>query len=142
LQPLVATADTRYFDFWVGTWQLLREDGAIDTTTSFVVKRSIHPAAYEEVWKQGGNISKAIRAWDKTNNRWGFVWISANGLFQVWDTMQSNGHWYLHRTFTVNNDTYRSRQGFLPQPDGTVLRVSEKSYDGIGWETRFQQRLK
>ena len=73
--------------------------------------------------------SVAIRAWDKTAKKWGFVWISDNGLYQVWETKKVGNDWYFYKKFTVGGDTYLSRQGFLPQPDGTVLRISEKTYD-------------
>jgi hypothetical protein len=136
--------DARHFDFWEGTWYLLKDDNTIDTTTWFKVHRSVNPASFLEEWKFGSNNMKsaAIRAWDKTNNKWGFVWISDNGLYQVWDSKKVDGHWFIYRRFTVNGDSYLSRQGFLPQPDGTVLRVSEKTYDEKTWETRFRQRLK
>jgi hypothetical protein len=52
------------------------------------------------------------------------------------------GQWYIYKQFTINGDTCLSRQDFIPQPDGTVLRVSEKTYDEKKWELRFKQRLK
>ena len=110
---------------------------------SFRVTRSVNAAAFEEKWQFGsGAESFALRAWDKTNNKWGFGWISDNGLFQVWDTRKVDGQWYIYKEFTIDGDTYLSRQGLLLQPDGTVLRVSEKTYDEKKWELRFSQRLK
>jgi hypothetical protein len=142
--PLVLNDDARYFDFWEGTWYVMKDDDTIDTTSYFRVRRSVHPASFIEEWQFGSNKMKstALRAWDKTNKKWGFVWVSDNGLFQVWDARKVDGHWYLFKTFTIKGDTYLSRQGFLPQPDGTVIRVSEKSYDEKSWELRFRQRLK
>lgn len=143
MNPLVLTEDAKYFEFWKGTWCVLKEDNTIDTTSYFKVKPSVNPAAFEEEWKFGSGMkSFAIRAWDKTNNKWGFVWVSGNGLFQVWDTRKVDGHWYIYKQFTVNGDTYMSRQSFILQPDGTVLRTSEKSYDEKKWEVRFSQRLR
>lgn len=140
---LVLNDDAKYFDFWEGTWHLLKDDNSVDTTVYFKVKRSVNAASFIEEWKfSDGLKSVAIRAWDKTNNKWGFVWISSNGLYQVWDTKKIDGHWYIYKNFTVNGDSYLSRQGFLPQADGTVIRISEKSYDEKIWEVRFKQRLK
>lgn len=143
VRPLVLTEDAHYFDFWEGTWYVVNDNNTIDTNSYFKVKRSVHPVAFEEEWqfKEVGK-SIAIRAWDKTNNKWGFVWVSGNGLYQVWDTKKVDGHWYIYKQFTINGDTYLSRQGFLPQADGTVIRVSEKSYDEKTWELRFKQRLR
>ena len=144
INPLVLTADAKYFDFWEGTWYLVNDDNSLDTTTYFKVKRSVNPAAFEEEWMLGEQKLKsiALRAWDKTNQKWGFVWVSSNGLYQVWDTKKVDGNWYIYKNFTINGDSYISRQGFLLQPDGSVLRISEKSYDEKKWETRFKQRLK
>jgi hypothetical protein len=141
--PLVLNTDAEYFNFWLGKWYLVKEDDSIDTAFYFQVKQSVHAAAFDEIWQFGsGQKSVALRAWDKSNNKWGFVWVSGNGLYQVWDSRKIDGHWYIYKEFTVNNDTYMSRQAFLPQSDGTVLRISEKSYDEKTWELRFKQRLK
>jgi hypothetical protein len=134
--------EAKYFDFWVGTWYQLKEDNSLDSTTYFKVVTSVNPSSFLEEWHFAGMSSIAVRAWDKTNNKWGFVWVSDNGLYQVWDTKKVNGNWYIYKQFTVDGDTYISRQGFLRQVDGTVLRISEKSYDGEKWELRFQQHLK
>lgn len=142
-KPFAPEGEANYYNFWVGTWVLLKDDNTLDTTTYFMVKKGVHPSSFTEEWKFGnGSKSMAIRAWDKTNNKWGFVWVSDNGLYQVWDTKKVNEHWYLYKQFTINGDTYLSRQGFIPQADGTVLRISEKTYDEKTWEVRFKQRLK
>lgn len=138
-KPLVLTDDAHYFDFWEGTWYVVKDDNTLDTTNYFSVKRSVNPAAFEEKW---GTFSIAVRAWDKTNNKWGFVWVSSNGLYQVWDSRKVGDHWYIYKHFDLNGDKYLSRQGFLLQPDGTVLRISEKSYDEKTWELRFKQTLR
>ncbi|HUR10717.1 MAG TPA: hypothetical protein VM012_05080 [Flavitalea sp.] len=142
-KPFVPDGDAKYFDFWEGTWCEVKDDDSIDSTTYFKIKRSIHPACFLEEWHfSNGMTSIAIRTWDKSNATWGFVWVSDNGLYQVWDTKKVNGNWYIYRRFTINNDSYLSRQGFILQPDGTVLRISEKSYDEKNWELRFKQKLK
>ena len=42
----------------------------------------------------------------------------------------------------TDGDRYLSRQGWFPLKDGSVLRISQKSYDeGVTWEDRFRQRL-
>ncbi|MGK2864928.1 MAG: hypothetical protein ACSLE0_23550 [Chitinophagaceae bacterium] len=140
---LVLTEDAHYFDFWEGDWYEIKENNKVDSNSYFKVKRSVHPASFIEEWQLGnGSKSIALRAWDKTNSKWGFVWISDNGLYQVWDTRKINGQWYFCKSFNVNGDVYLSRQGFIQQPDGTVLRISEKSYDEKNWELRFKQILR
>jgi hypothetical protein len=145
--PLVESEDTAYYDFWVGTW-VEEKDGVTDTAgTRFVVEPSVNPAAFEERWRivldDGAEWrATALRAWDKTAGRWMYTWVSDNGLYQVWEGHRNRHGWWIYRHFDVDGDRYLSRQGFLPQPDGSVLRISQKSYDeGETWELRFQQRL-
>ena len=128
---------------WCAESSEIKANGTLDSNSYFKVKKGVHPACFLEEWHfNNGMNAVAIRSWDKTNNKWGFVWVSDNGLYQVWDTKKVEGNWYIYKQFTVNNDTYISRQGFIPQADGTVLRISEKTYDEQKWELRFKQRLK
>ena len=147
IKPLVQSEDTHYFDFWVGTWYV-EENGKIDTAgTRFVVRRSVHPAAYVEEWRMDLNSNStltatALRGWDKTNNRWMYTWVSANGLYQVWEGRKDQGHWYIYNRINIEGDQYLSRQGWIPESPGRVLRISEKSYDdGATWQLRFKQIL-
>jgi len=142
MNAFVAEGDAKYFDFWEGIWIGIKYDMTLDSTLRFEIKRSIHPAAFEEVWHMGGGTSIALRAWDKTNGKWGFTWISSNGLYQVWNSEKIDGNWYILKDFNVNGDKYLSRQGFILQADGTVVRTSEKTYDRKKWEVRFIQHLK
>ena len=139
MKPFIPEGDAKYFDFWEGTWCLLKDDNTIDTSICFKVRRSVNPSSFIEEWQPG---ALALRAWDKTNNKWGFVWISSNGLYQVWDTKKVDNNWYIYKEFNINGEKYLSRQGFILQPDGTVLRISEKTHDEKTWELRFSQRLK
>lgn len=142
-KPFAPEGDAKYFDFWEGDWYLLKDDNTIDTSTHFKIQRSVHPSSFIEEWQFGNGMrSVALRAWDKTNNKWGFVWVSDNGLYQVWDSKKVDGNWYIYKEFDINGDKYLSRQAFILQPDGTVLRISEKTYDEKKWELRFKQRLK
>ena len=143
MKSFIPEGDAKYFEFWEGKWIVVKDDNTLDSSSYFVVRKSVNAASYVEEWHfSNGMNSLAVRAWDKTAGKWGFVWISDNGLYQVWDTRKIDGHWYIYRNFDVNGDKYLSRQGFIPQPDGTVLRVSEKSYDDKNWELRFKQKLK
>lgn len=142
MKPFYPEGDAKYFDFWKGTWYLMKDDNSIDSNSFFVVRELVHPSCFMEEWHFEGNNAVALRTWDKINNRWGYAWVSANGLYQVWDTKKVNKHWYIYKQFTISGDTYLSRQSLIQQSDGTVFRLSEKSYDEKKWELRFRQRLK
>jgi hypothetical protein len=139
MAPLVESADTHYYDFWVGRW-VVEKDGQIDPAgQTFTVARGIHAAALEETWKG----ARAFRAWDKTAGRWMHIWISANGLLQVWEGRKVGSDWYMFKEFDINGDRYLSRQAVLNRGPGRAVRISERSDDGgKTWVVRFQEDLR
>lgn len=143
--PLVDERELHYFDFWSGTWNRVI-DGRVDTSaTRFVVTRGLHAGAWEERWRQRLDSTtvlhaRAFRTWDKTTRRWTYVWVSDNGLFQVWEGRKVGIHWYFYREFDVQGDRYLSRQAWLPAEPGRLVRISERSSDGGGsWQLRFRE---
>jgi len=143
LPSLPFPAAAGYFDDWEGTWYQV-VDGQPDTTaTRFVVRRGVHPASWVEDWRMVTADTLAamgIRSWDATRDRWGYLWVSAEGHFQVWEGRLVDDDWYIYREFQFPNDRYLSRQAWLPVAPGRIHRVSQKSYDGgRTWETRFEQ---
>ncbi len=145
IKPLEENAETKYYDFWTGTWYKT-VNGKVDTaSTYFQVVRSVHPASYLENWRMVIDSvttlrAVALRAWDKTNNRWMYTWVSDNGLHQVWEGRKVNNDWYIFKTFDINGDKYLSRQAWIPDGTLRLTRVSEKSYDdGKTWQLRFRE---
>jgi hypothetical protein len=140
-RQLVESPDTHYFDFFVGRWYPV-VDGRVDTTgTSFIVRRSVNAAAYEEQWAQtvDGKIlrSTALRAWDQVANRWMFTWVSDNGLYQVWQGEKVGNDWYIVREFDFEGQKFLSRQAWIPDGRDRLTRVMERSTDGgKSWLTR------
>lgn len=134
--------DSRYFDFWQGTWYPVR-DGLPDTTgTRFVVRPGPHAAAWIEDWRMKLDsttvTAHAIRAWDATKQRWGYIWVSSQGHFQVWEGRKVGADWYIYRPFSFPTDQYLSRQAWLTLGPGRLQRISQKSYDGgETWQLRF-----
>jgi hypothetical protein len=148
IRPLVDEPALHYFDFWEGTWYRV-VDGQVDTTaTRFIVTRGVHPGAWEERWRQRLDSATVLhatglRAWDKTSRRWMYVWVSENGLFQVWEGRLVRRDWYIYHEFDIQGDRYLSRQAWLPGPPGRLVRISERSSDGgQSWELRFREEYK
>lgn len=139
--PMQESVAAHYFDFWPGTWVEV-VDGKPDlAATKFMVRRSVHYAAFEEEWRlvYGGEAheSVALRAWDQVNERWMFTWVSDNGLFQVWEGVKVDGDWYIQREFEVNGETFLSRQAWIPDGEDRLVRVMQRSFDnGKSWQTR------
>lgn len=133
--------DSRYYDFWPGTWVEV-VDGYPDTTaTRFTVRRGVHAAAFEEEWRLfydgAEHRSRAFRAWDDALDRWRFVWVSDDGHFQVWEGEKVDGEWYIVREFETADGAFLSRQAWIPESEDRLIRVMERSFDGgRTWETR------
>ena len=140
--PLIQSADTHYYDFWVGRWEVVKDNVADPHGTTFVVTRGVHPAALEETWS-GALAARAFRSWDKTAGRWMHVWVSANGLFQVWEGRKVGSDWYMFKEFDIAGDRYLSRQAILRRDDHHATRISERSDDGgRTWQLRFREDLR
>ena len=142
-RPFTETADPRYYDFWPGVWFPV-VDGRVDTTGSgFIVRRSVNPAAFEEVWfphiDSTHSRSVALRAWDQITNRWMFVWVSGNALFQVWNGEKIGNDWYIVREFDFEGQRFLSRQAWIPDGPDRLVRTIERSTDGgRTWQTRYR----
>ena len=140
LTAQVTPADSAYYDLWIGGWHEVT-DGRVANEPRFVVTKGLYPSALEEEWQMDGYEAKAWRAWDASTNTWTFVWISERGHFQVWDERKVGDDWYMYKVFVIEDEKILSRQAFLPQEDGSVIRTSEHSRDGgETWTLRFRER--
>lgn len=139
LTAQVVPADSSYYDFWVGEWHQV-VDGQIAAEPRFVVEEGISSSLLEEHWQMEGYRAKAWRGWDSSQDTWTFVWISEQGHFQVWNERKVGKHWYMLKTFLIDGEEVLSRQAFIPQSDGSVVRTSEHSRDGgETWTLRFKE---
>lgn len=134
--------DKEYYKNWIGLWYK-QIDNKTAYSPSFVVQQGLYKGSFEEVWMgAGGDFSKAWRAWDQRTKKWGFAWMSSDGLFQTWQGKKVNGIWYIYKTFTLNNgESVLSRQAFIPKGSATIIRTSEHSRDnGKTWVLRFKEK--
>lgn len=70
------------------------------------------------------------------------MWVSDNGLFQVWDGQEVGEDWYIVREFEIDGERFLSRQAWLPRGEDELIRVMERSFDGgKSWETRSRIRF-
>jgi hypothetical protein len=145
IKPFTPSGEANYYNFWEGNWYKVVNDKPDITSTHFKVSKGIHPAAWMEEWDMVIDSTlrikaSAIRAWDKTNNKWMYTWVSDNGLFQVWEGRKVDNDWYIYKEFDINGDKYLSRQGWIPMEKNKLMRISEKSYDnGKTWQLRFKE---
>ena len=144
-KSFIPEGDAKYYDFWQGTWYKMVNDKADTSSSRFTVTQNIHAAAWYEEWRMVIDSATtlkatALRAWDKTNNRWMYTWVSDNGLYQIWEGRKTGNDWYIYKNFDINGDKYLSRQGWIPIEKNKLVRISEKSYDdGKTWQLRFKE---
>jgi hypothetical protein len=144
-KPFIAQGDAKYYDFWEGNWYQVINDKVDTSATWFKVKKSVHPAAWSEEWRMVIDSTTtlhatAIRAWDKTNNKWMYTWVSDNGLYQVWEGKKIGENWYIYKEFEINGDKFLSRQAWIPIEKNKLMRISERSHDnGTTWVFRFKE---
>jgi len=145
LKSFTATGDAKYYDFWQGTWYKIVNGKPDTSATRFIVSPNVNAAAWYEDWRMVVDSvttikAAALRAWDKTNNKWMYTWVSDNGLYQVWEGRKIDSNWYIYKEFNINGDKYLSRQAWIPVENNKLMRISEKSYDsGLTWQLRFKE---
>ena len=135
--------ESRYYDFWPGTWCELVDDRPNPDGSRFIVTQGVHASAYDEEWQQviDGRrlISSATRAWDPVERRWMLVWIGAEGHFQIWAGEKADADWYIQRPFEQGGRRFLSRQAWIPTAPDRLVRVMERSFDnGATWEPRYR----
>jgi hypothetical protein len=146
-EPFEGHAQSGYYDFWPGVWQQIIDGEPDPDATTFVVRRSVHPAAYLEEWTQVDDgvarESFAIRAWDQINDRWMFTWISENALYQTWSSERVGDDWYIVKEWNIGGKVFLTRQAWIPDDPDTLVRVFERSFDDRAtWETVSRTRFK
>ncbi len=144
MKPLDITGEANYYAFWPGTWYRLVDGKADMTATSFTITKSVNDAVLREEWRMVVDSTVvhaiALRAWDKISNRWGYTWVSDNGLYQVWDGRKVGNDWFIERPFEIAGQKFLSRQSWVPAGPDRVVRTGERSFDnGMTWQPRFRE---
>lgn len=134
--------DVHYYDGWPGAWH--RIDGArIDSVPTFVVRRGPGNSFLED-WHlviDGERTSSfGLRSWDPATAAWRLVWVADPDHFQIWDGLEQPEGWYIVREFGEGADAFLSRQAWILQEDGRMLRTVERSQDhGRTWTVRYRE---
>lgn len=135
IAPSSILVDDRYYDFWPGAWYELR-DSVRDSVPTFVVRRGVNPAVFEEEWRlviDSGRVSRSVglRAWDQTYGKWMFVWVSDLRHFQIWEVSGSG----ITGTFSARSSRaasafFRGRRGSREVRTASYVSWSGRSTTG------------
>lgn len=133
--------ELHYYDNWPGAWYRV-EGERVDTLPTFEVRRGPGHSFLEDwhlVIDGKRSPSFGLRSWDPEAKTWRLVWVADPGLFQIWNGIREPDGWYIIRKFGAGANAFLSRQAWIPQPDGRMLRTIERSTDGgKTWTVRYR----
>jgi hypothetical protein len=126
------SVDVHYYDGWPGTWYRV-EGERVDSLPTFEVRKGPGHSFLEDWYLviDGKRTSSfALRSWDPETKMWRLAWVADPEYFQIWDGVKHPEGWYITRKFVQGAETFWSRQAWIPQGPGRMLRTIERSTDG------------
>ncbi|MDC8003685.1 hypothetical protein POV27_06460 [Aureisphaera galaxeae] len=147
---LVYSQSADHFDFWKnGKWEseiTIYNNDTIPEKDSFIVRKLEGMNAFTENWKifigDGEYVDANVtRAFDKETNRWKLFYVDDLNA-QLWDSQNVDGRLYFFKEFSYKGKKFYSRQTWIPQSDGSVVRIIERSEDNREWRIRYWQLFK
>jgi hypothetical protein len=137
--PACAAAEHRQFDFWVGTWEVRRTDGALAGRNT--ITRAHGGCVLEERYTSasGDYSGGSLNIYDVSRRRWHQTWVDNGGLL-----LELEGE-YRDGRMVLLGETRDSAERAVPQritweqlPGGKVRQHWEQSTDaGATWTTVF-----
>ena len=74
----------RYFDFWIGDWEVHDEDG--ERQGSNRIEAILGGCALQETWTgESGSTGHSLNTVDRHTGRWHQTWVDSNGLLLLLD---------------------------------------------------------
>jgi hypothetical protein len=134
-----ATDAHHQFDFWLGEWEVRRNDAAAPVVGHNTIAR-IDGCTLLESWRGAdGGTGHSMNAYDAASRSWRQFWVGSGGMVLPLEGGLSDTAMILLGELP-NPKTGRSarqRVSFTPRPDGSVRQHWESSNDGEHWETVF-----
>ncbi len=146
-QPKPAPAETRDFDFWIGTWSVLRPDGKVAGLS--VIESILNGRVIKESYQSGsGYQGHSFNLYNAPEKRWEQCWVDNSGLaLHLTGGLNAAGQMVLagdRRDET--GATVTDRITWTDHGDGTVQQLWESSVDGgqswtLAFNGRYQPKL-
>lgn len=145
--PSFGQQNSAYFDFWKsGQWTseitIFNQD-TIQEKDSFSVQKMDGKNAFLEDWSifigDGEYVSATvIRAFDQETKKWRLFYIDDLNA-QSWESKLSENTLWFYKQFTYNGKVFYSRQSWVLESEGRVVRKIERSEDNQNWKPRYWQ---
>lgn len=136
-----ATPESRQFDFWLGTWEVLLVGKKTSKVADSVIEKTFMDCAVvERRTPLAGGGGESLNAYVPEKSSWRQVWLGASGGFlDSWGGWNGKAMVIVGELAQPDGKSVTARQTYTPQVDGTVLQIGEMSGDGgKTWNKAFE----
>lgn len=128
------SAESRAFDFWIGTWDVTDPSGK--TVGHSRIESILSGCSISEHWEgRSGFTGVSYNAWDMKAKVWHQFWVDAQGNVARLQGGVAKGSMVLQ---SAPSPTHVDRITWTPNPDASVRQLWEASEDGgKAWKTVF-----
>jgi hypothetical protein len=135
--PRCEAAAHRQFDFWIGTWNVFKPDGAL-AGRNRIEKRYDGCVLHEQYETPGGYKGESLNTYDAGRKLWHQTWVDNGGTLLLLEGSLREGSMVLEGATTATDGKItRHRITWTPNRDGSV-RQHWQSTDAAGqWNTVF-----
>lgn len=139
LSRACAAEEFRQFDFWIGRWSVGPPGGAPGGVND-IARVAQGCALQERYHNAGGYTGTSLNYYDPQRRRWTQLWVDNSGLLlHLHGGLDEQGRMVLSGERADGaGRTVQDRITWIPQPNGTVRQVWDRSGDGgRSWENVF-----
>lgn len=128
----------RQFDFWVGDWEVVNDEGKL-VGRNRITKDEQGYLITEKWTNSDGGTGTSINFYDPGEKKWKQTWVDASGNVIQYIGEFADGAMRMTGQFTRNNGSVSlSRLVLQPLPRGEISQLIEQSDDeGETWSTYF-----
>ncbi|MCC6245280.1 MAG: hypothetical protein IT353_20730 [Gemmatimonadaceae bacterium] len=136
--PPPMPAESRQFDFWLGSWEVFAPDGK--KVGENRVERIANGWGLAEHWTAtAGGTGRSLNGWSLQRQRWQQFWIGIGGTIELEGGLNARGEMVMSsQPLRRGNTVQISRITWTPNADGSVRQFWETSADsGRTWTPSF-----
>jgi hypothetical protein len=136
-QAPCADAAHAQFDFWVGTWDVTRPDGALAGTNR--IEKILGGCVVFENWTSAtsGYEGKSFNTFDPMTGKWNQVWVDTTGATLHFSGARHGDVVEMEGTQQTAEGPLRHRMSYTVNANGTIRQLWQQSPDGKEWQVLF-----
>ncbi|HEY7842035.1 MAG TPA: hypothetical protein VIC61_10735 [Gammaproteobacteria bacterium] len=135
--PACGDAAHAQFDFWVGTWDVMRPDGTLAGTNR--IEKILDGCVVFENWKSAisGYEGKSFNTFDPLSGKWNQLWVDTTGATLHFSGERRGDVMEMEGTQQTAEGPLQHRMSYTVNADGTIRQLWQQSPDGKDWQTLF-----